>query len=174
MRQVAAWLAIATLATPLPALEPVPQQQEAVKGQPSIRALDDKESAYLGAQAAYLRRIYAMAHKRADGPLTLEMLQDLYRGFAAEKVDDQEAVYALGLAFGEEIRRATGMEWVVSIDEHGASISLAVPGKVLLVHPVDMIQKRLEDGAAVDLRQLLEDTVRTIAAQQRASPLRDR
>jgi hypothetical protein len=67
----------------------------------------------------------------------------------------------LGAALGQVFATKTPLTWVVVEDESGRDFALQYPGTSVIVFPLTMISKRLEDGRDVDLIPLY----RTIVAQ---------
>lgn len=74
----------------------------------------------------------------------------------------EEPLVALGVAFGEMICAQGDFEWVKLEDEYGSGPALALVGLDVVCSPIEMIEKRLEDGEAVDLVDLCSDTIATI------------
>src|SRR5207249_4356726 len=87
---------------------------------------------------------FAAKIARANRPLTFAQVQDLYDGYVAEQIDDADAILALGLSFGQLLINEERFEWVRCLDEFGEETSLAYEGVAIYVHPISMIQKRLE------------------------------
>jgi Domain of unknown function (DUF3806) len=71
-------------------------------------------------------------------------------------------VIALGVAFGELIVGKAGYQWVRVIDEWDSENSLSPIGWDACCHPTSMIQKRIERREAVQLSDLVDDTIYTI------------
>ncbi len=67
----------------------------------------------------------------------------------------------LGAALGQVFATKTPLQWVVVEHEHGRDIALQYPGTTVIVFPMTMISKRVEDRREVDLIPLY----RTVAAQ---------
>ena len=95
--------------------------------------------------------------------LTVEEIQSAYDAQLASGNMDEESLVALGAAFGEMICAHGDLEWVHLSDEYGSGPALAPVGFDVVCSPIEMIEKRLEDGEAVDLVELCSDTVATIA-----------
>lgn len=94
-------------------------------------------------------------HKYATIEGKLDLLEAILAGgwiASAETVKLQ----ALGATFGDAIAQKLLMEWVLVEDEYGQTAALNWPGTKLLSFPLTMIAKRVEDGEAVDVRDLFE------------------
>jgi len=61
---------------------------------------------------------------------------------------------ALGVAFGDALAQELGLSWVAVDDEYGCDAALVLEGTSVKVFPLTMISKRVEDGEAVDVREL--------------------
>ena len=60
----------------------------------------------------------------------------------------------LGITFGDALVQELGMEWVMVEDEHGRTPAIRLPGTTVIVFPLTMVSKRIEDGETVDVRDL--------------------
>jgi hypothetical protein len=69
---------------------------------------------------------------------------------------------ALGVAFGDALVQTLGLKWVAIDDEYGCDPALVLEGTSVKVFPLTMISKRIEDGEAVNVRELLADTCAAI------------
>ena len=127
---------------------------------PKIRELNADEVLAVESGLAFAARIAAV-----ERPLSLDQLQTLYDGFLNEAVDDANAVIALGLSFGQCVLSSGPFEWVRFQDDHGEETSLAVIGASICVHPISMIQKRLQRGEAISIEVLCNDTLATLGEQ---------
>jgi Domain of unknown function (DUF3806) len=96
------------------------------------------------------------------GFLTVEEIQSAYDALLASTAIDEQRLLALGVAFGEMICARGDFEWVHLEDEYGSGPALAPVGFDLACSPIEMIEKRLEDGEHVDLVELCSDTIATI------------
>jgi hypothetical protein len=55
-----------------------------------------------------------------------------------------------------------GLDWAVVEDEHGRDPALRFHDSTLLIFPLTMISKRIEDGEEVDVRSLFERVAASI------------
>ncbi len=82
-----------------------------------------------------------------------------------------EATYslqALGLAFGNVfIENHNGYDWWMVEDEYGRDPAVRYRETSLLVFPLTMISKRVEDGELVDVRSLYQDLQQRLEALRR-------
>lgn len=62
---------------------------------------------------------------------------------------------ALGVVFGDALAELLGAPWVIVDDEYGRDLALLVSDDPVLLFPVTMIAKRVEDGQPVDVTELL-------------------
>jgi hypothetical protein len=69
---------------------------------------------------------------------------------------------ALGVAFGDALAQTLGLKWVAIDDEYGCDPALVLEGTSVKVFPLTMISKRVEDGEAVDVRELFAGTCSAI------------
>ena len=102
---------------------------------------------------------FAARLAECDPPLSLDQVQQIYNAFLEENVDDADAIIALGLAFGQCIVSSGPFEWVRVSDEYGEETSIAVLGAAIYLHPVSMIQRRLEQRERIIVEQLCNDTL---------------
>jgi len=94
--------------------------------------------------------------------LSVEDIQSAYDAQLASGYLDEQNLLALGAAFGEMICAQGDFEWVHVSDEYGSGPALAPVGFDVVCSPIEMVEKRLEDGEAVSLAELCADTVATI------------
>ncbi len=83
------------------------------------------------------------------------------------KREDQMALWALGLAFGNVLARSEDWEWAVAEDQGTYDPVLIARGSIKggeasLLFPMTMISHRVEDGERVQVRELFEATRRQI------------
>lgn len=82
-------------------------------------------------------------------------------------VVEREATYtlqALGLAFGRTfLNEFPDYDWWMVEDEHGRDPAIRYKETSLLVFPMTMISKRVEDGEHFDLNELFEGLAQQLA-----------
>jgi hypothetical protein len=67
----------------------------------------------------------------------------------------------LGEVLGQVFAAKTPLKWVVVEDEYGRDLALQYPNTSVIVFPITMISKRVEDGREVDVVPIY----RTVASQ---------
>lgn len=67
----------------------------------------------------------------------------------------------LGAVLGQVFAARTPLKWVVVEDEFGRDLALQYPNTTIIVFPMTMISKRVEDGRDVDVITIYQ----TVAAQ---------
>ena len=66
------------------------------------------------------------------------------------------------------------MKWVVVEDEHGRSPAVRMPGTSVILFPLTMISKRVEQGESVDVFELFNSLAANQLLGRRYRRLRDR
>jgi len=129
-----------------------------VEQKAEVRELNAEEQAAFEAGLALVRR----AAFELGTPLSrdgeeddLPILQGVLDTHLQWPRDDELAI-GVGLAFGKVLETTMDLEWVRVTDEYGSETSLTMPGTSLWVHPISMITKRLADGDAISLRNMLD------------------
>jgi hypothetical protein len=62
---------------------------------------------------------------------------------------------ALGVVFGDVLAELLSAPWVMVEDEYGRDPALLISDDPVLLFPMTMISKRIEDGETVDVTELL-------------------
>jgi hypothetical protein len=71
--------------------------------------------------------------------------------------DDTYELQSLGIVFGMRLVDAIeGLDWAIVQDEFGRDPALRYLDTSLLIFPLTMISKRVEDGVHVDIREMFE------------------
>lgn len=71
--------------------------------------------------------------------------------------EDSQALHALGAVFGRAFIQATpDYDWWVVEDEFGKDACIRYKETSLMIFPLTMISKRVEDGEEVDVRELFD------------------
>ena len=94
----------------------------------------------------------------ASRPLSVAHVQALYDVLLSEEAGD-EALIALGLAFGEQIAAISDFEWVRVSDEYGDETVVAAPKKEIFCAPISMIQKRIQRQERLDIAAFRDETI---------------
>ena len=95
----------------------------------------------------------------AELSVKLQVLQAIIdNGWVAR--NETAKLQALGVVFGDMLAELLSVPWVMVEDEFGRDPALLITDDPVLVFPVTMISKRIEDDETVDVAALL-----TIAAE---------
>ena len=78
---------------------------------------------------------------------------------------DEASLEVLGAAFGDVVAESLGLDWVVVNDEHGSDFAIKHPTKMVMAFPRDMIVKRVEDGAELNLTELYKGVIDALREQ---------
>ncbi|WP_222435946.1 DUF3806 domain-containing protein [Rubripirellula tenax] len=78
---------------------------------------------------------------------------------------DEASLEVLGSALGDVVAATLGFDWVVATDEHGSDFAIKHPSKMVLAFPRDMIVKRVESGAILNLTELYLGVVAALEEQ---------
>lgn len=71
-----------------------------------------------------------------------------------ERIEPNDLVNALGIAFGQLLVETLGMKWMVATDEQGADLAVhSMPGDIL-IFPTVAVAKRVESGEAPFFKEL--------------------
>ena len=77
----------------------------------------------------------------------------LDNGWATE--GETAKLQALGVVFGDVLSELLSAPWVIVDDEFGRDAALLVSDDPVILFPITMISKRIEDGEAVDVAELV-------------------
>ncbi|NNG02924.1 MAG: DUF3806 domain-containing protein [Inquilinus sp.] len=58
---------------------------------------------------------------------------------------------SMGIVLGDALAEALDLKWAIVEDHHGRDPALLLPGTTVLLFPLTMISKRLEDNQMVDI-----------------------
>jgi hypothetical protein len=98
----------------------------------------------------------ATGAKLSDSEDDLELLQAVIDAGVLHP-DQTYEWQSLGLVFGRVlVATYPGFDWVVVEDEHGRDPALRYEQTSILVFPLTMISKRIEDGETVSVRALFD------------------
>jgi hypothetical protein len=76
--------------------------------------------------------------------------------------DETWKLQSLGITLGDILEQTMGLTWVAVEDEYGRDPALRDGDTSILLFPMTMISKRIEDGETVDVLRLLDGTHDTI------------
>jgi len=102
---------------------------------------------------------------RGRGTEDLRVIQDvLDRGDFGP--DDGYELQSLGVALGDVMASELDLAWIVVNDEIGRSRALRMGDTEVLIFPITMISKRVEQGVPFTVQALYDQTVRTVEAER--------
>lgn len=85
----------------------------------------------------------------------LNLIQDVVDA-GVFKADQTYELQCLGVAFGQILANETPLEWVMVNDEFGRDPALQYPETTIIVFPLTMISKRVEESREVNVIGLFE------------------
>jgi Domain of unknown function (DUF3806) len=144
------------------------------KGSPTLPAskfceLSSEERARLDKQRGV---VAAEAKKRYGTPaltrtsMDLGILQSLLDDHAFSKSQTYE-LQCLGVVFGDVLASMLPVRWVIVTDEFGTDPTLRLKDTTIQLNALTMIAKRVEDGVAVDVSDLLSASEKIIADMEK-------
>lgn len=70
--------------------------------------------------------------------------------------EDTWKLQSLGIAMGDALAQDLMLDWITVDDEYGRQPALNWPGTTIVMFPVTMISKRVEDGERIDIDVMYE------------------
>ena len=136
---------------------------------PSFAELNEAERQWIDDQLQAAERFVA-EHSPPDAgsPLAVESLGRAFAEWMAISTTDvqeiNEAINAVGVAFGSLLVREGGFSWVIASDEHGTEMAVvALPGTAnFLVYPANFVAKRWERRQSNVLELLFHDILKEL------------
>lgn len=106
-------------------------------------------------------------HDAYEGWLTATAPRGLLRKVPKDQADANSVVLVLGVALGDQIAEATGMEWKIITDAYGTDMGLFLAGlegtySDIVTHPMNLIAKRIVERQSGWLKPTADDLIRTI------------
>ena len=98
-----------------------------------------------------------LTHTKADIPFLQRLFDD--RVF---KNDETFKWQTAGLAFGEVLAHELGLHWVMYEDQYGRDPALRYQETSIVVFPLTMLSKRIEDKKRADLQSIFDQTAKLI------------
>ncbi|MDR2705137.1 MAG: DUF3806 domain-containing protein [Planctomycetaceae bacterium] len=92
-------------------------------------------------------------YETIDGKLYL--LQGILDGNFINK-DETVKLQSLGITFGDALSQKLGLEWVEVEDEYGIDPGLRYKKTSILLFPLTMISKRIENDEQINIKDLFE------------------
>ena len=131
-------------------------EQPSPQGGQKVTALTPADSGHLREQEAavlvLLRKRYgnvALKHSEADH----ELLQRLIDDKALAPTQTYE-LQCLGVVLGQVFSSRTPFHWVMVEDQYGRDPALEYPNTTVIIFPLTMISKRVEDGREVKVASI--------------------
>lgn len=115
------------------------------------------ELARIEAQRDWVRGHYdaEAQHKYGTVEGKLSLLQAILDAGWIEKSETAK-LQCLGVALGDALAQALGMDWVTIEDRYGRDSALRFPGTTVLAFPLTMISKRIERDEKVTVAELFD------------------
>ena len=142
-----------------------------VDDEQTIHSLNDEDQLRLHDQRAVVEQ--HLAPKFQDNYKTSAGKLGLLRAIIEGDVFGADETYewqCCGIVLGDVFVAELGMEWVFVEDSYGRDPALVVPGTSILLFPLTMISKRIEQGEDLDVFDLfngIADMVDTKVAEKR-------
>ncbi|MBN1265808.1 MAG: DUF3806 domain-containing protein [Anaerolineales bacterium] len=95
------------------------------------------------------------------GPGDLEYIQRILDDSLLDP-DQTYELQSLGIVFGQVLASQTGFEWIIVDDEYGRDPALILEDTSILLFPLTMISKRVEQGEEVDVLALYNRTLEQV------------
>ena len=119
--------------------------------------LTDKMVEYIESKRDWVRNHYTLEsineYNTISGKLIL--LDTILKSNWIEK-NETYKLQSLGITFGDIFVQDLNFVWIEVDDEYGKSPALQLPDTTLIIFPMTMISKRIEDGQDVDIYDLYE------------------
>jgi hypothetical protein len=109
------------------------------------------------ARAAQTRYGVLLPGGRADLPILQRLIDD-----HVFRPDETYELQSLGIVLGQALAHDSGLAWVTVRDEYGEDPALRYRNTSILVYPLTMISKRIEEGREVDVEGLYTTTLTRI------------
>jgi len=94
-------------------------------------------------------------------------MEEIQKDFDKQRNRKEYDTFPLGVGFGDAIAGKGGMIWGTIVWERKREFVLKVPSFSILIFPIAMIQKRIDDGKNIDFQDLFEETMKTIEEMKR-------
>ena len=93
----------------------------------------------------------SLRHSKDDLLLLQRMIDDRIL-----RRDQTYELQSMGIVLGNVFVNETPLQWVMVDDEHGRDPALQYPNTTVIIFPLTMISKRVEDGREVHVAQIFE------------------
>ena len=122
-----------------------------------IHVPNAEELARIEAQRAWVRNHFEPDARGQYDSLEgkLRLLDTIVRSKWIER-NETVKLQCLGITLGDAVVQEFAMRWVTVEDEYGRDPAVELPGTSILVFPLTMISKRIEQGEEVDIYDLFD------------------
>ncbi len=99
------------------------------------------------------------------GPGRAPLLPDLQRLLDTKQIQPDAAwmLEAVGVCFGDILAADGTLHWQILIDDYGRAAVLRLRDAELVISPMDMIARRVEEGESIDLELLRRQLLSQVA-----------
>jgi hypothetical protein len=98
-------------------------------------------------------------HKYSEVSEKLRLLQTILDAGWIQPTETAK-LQSLGITLGDALAQELRMEWVMVEDDYGRDPALRLPGTTVILFPLTMISKRIEDGETVDVADFFANVCR--------------
>ncbi|MEM8981084.1 MAG: DUF3806 domain-containing protein [Pseudomonadota bacterium] len=132
----------------------------------SIDSLTEQDQSRLEEQRAvvygYVQGVDEEVKNSVQGKLSI--LNSILK---SNVIDPSETyvLQSLGIVFGDAFAQQLECDWVMVNDEYGRDPALGFEGSTVLIYPLTMISKRVEDGEDFDVIELFSGVARLTLEQ---------
>lgn len=123
-----------------------------------------------------MAKAFVTAHSPEDSEraLTAASLDRAFKNWMSRETQDadttNEAINAVGIAFGQILSQDIGLRWVIATDGHGSDLALHNPVGEILIYPANFVAKRWErretDFLDASHREIAKTVLKLKAAAQ--------
>lgn len=138
-----------------------PPQQPTLEQVHTISDLTPEDLAQLETQRSVLEK-YLGDETSKENYKTPAGKLGLLRALLEQKVFKANQTYELqcmGIVFGDALVQELEMTWVMVEDEYGRDPAIRLGDTSIIMYPLTMISKRVEDGEEVDVFELFNSSV---------------
>jgi hypothetical protein len=128
-----------------------------MSGEDRLR-LEKQESVVLKLIRSRYGEDVTLKHTRTDFPVLQKLIDE-----KALRPDQTYELQCLGIALGQVFASETPLRWVMVEDEYGRDPALQYPDTTIILFPLTMISKRVEQGREVDIADIFRGTMDLVA-----------
>jgi hypothetical protein len=125
--------------------------------QQKIREISDEMTRRIKAKRDWVRDHYdsdsLARYESFDGKL--ELLDIIIKSKWIQK-DEKNKLQCLGITFGDALAQGLNFTWIEVEDEYGTDPALKFADTSLILFPLTMISKRIENGDTIDIFELYQ------------------